>query len=106
MQVVILAGGVGARISEESSTRLKPMIEIGDGARINGGFFVRSKQVLERIARDITDRERKPLAGLAKENEFGAYMHSGFFQPMDTLRDWNHLEKSWSKGNAPRRVWA
>jgi glucose-1-phosphate cytidylyltransferase len=79
---------------------------VGDGARINGGFFVLSKSVLERIDGDITDWERKPLESLASDGELRAYAHSGFWQPMDTLRDKNHLEDLWSTGKAPWKVWS
>ena len=79
---------------------------IGDGARINGGFFVLSREVLERIDGDSTDWERRPLESLAADGELRAYPHGGFWQPMDTLRDKNHLEDLWSAGKAPWKVWA
>lgn len=79
---------------------------IGDGARINGGFFVLSREVLERIEGDSTDWERRPLESLAADGELRAYPHGGFWQPMDTLRDKNHLEDLWSAGKAPWKVWA
>lgn len=80
----------------------KPM---GDGARINGGFFVLSPNVLERIEGDMTDWERAPLEGLAADGELNAYNHNGFWQPMDTLRDRNYLEELWESGQAPWKVW-
>lgn len=79
---------------------------LGDGARINGGFFVLSKKVLERIEGDMTDWERRPLESLAADGELHAFSHSGFWQPMDTLRDKNHLEDLWSSGAAPWKVWS
>lgn len=79
---------------------------IGDGARINGGFFVLSREVLERIEGDSTDWERLPLESLAADGELRAYPHGGFWQPMDTLRDKNHLEDLWSADKAPWKVWA
>ncbi len=79
---------------------------VGDGARINGGFFVLSRGVLERIEGDMTDWERHPLESLAADGELHAYNHSGFWQPMDTLRDKNQLEELWSSGRAPWKVWA
>lgn len=79
---------------------------IGDGARINGGFFVLSKSVLERIDGDMTDWERKPLESLASDDELRAYAHSGFWQPMDTLRDKNYLEELWASGKAPWKIWS
>jgi glucose-1-phosphate cytidylyltransferase len=79
---------------------------VGDGARINGGFFVLSQSVLERIDGDMTEWERHPLESLAADGELCAYEHSGFWQPMDTLRDKNYLEELWSSGKAPWKVWA
>ena len=77
----------------------------GDGALINGGFFVLSPSVIDYIADDTTLWERQPLERLAEEGELAAYQHTGFWQPMDTLRDKNHLEELWSKGEAPWKVW-
>lgn len=77
----------------------------GDGSWINGGFFVLEPGVLERIAGDSTIFEKEPLEGLACDGELAAYKHDGFWQPMDTLRDKNHLENLWSTGNAPWKVW-
>jgi glucose-1-phosphate cytidylyltransferase len=77
----------------------------GDGLWINGGFFVLEPRIMDRIAGDATFFEKEPLEGLAKEGQLFAYKHHGFWQPMDTLRDKNHLEELWSKGNAPWKVW-
>ena len=77
----------------------------GDGALINGGFFVLSPSVIDYIADDTTLWERQPLERLAEEGELAAYQHTGFWQPMDTLRDKNHLEELWSKGEAPWKIW-
>jgi glucose-1-phosphate cytidylyltransferase len=77
----------------------------GDGAWINGGFFVFNKKVLDLIDGDETILEKKPLENLAKNNELQAYFHNGFWQPMDTMRDKALLEELWQKGNAPWRVW-
>jgi glucose-1-phosphate cytidylyltransferase len=77
----------------------------GDGAWINGGFFVLEPKILDRIAGDETFFEKEPLEGLAKEGQLVAYKHHGFWQPMDTLRDKNHLEKLWDSGKAPWKVW-
>jgi len=68
---------------------------------INGGFFVLEPQVLDYIDGDDTIWERDPLENLAKEGELSAYRHTGFWQPMDTLRDKNVLEDLWQKGIAP-----
>ncbi len=77
----------------------------GDGGLINGGFFVLSPQVLNRIAGDSTSWEQEPLMGLAAEGQLMAYEHTGFWQPMDTLREKNLLEELWSSGRAPWKRW-
>jgi glucose-1-phosphate cytidylyltransferase len=77
----------------------------GDGAWINAGFFVLQPEVFDYIAGDDTFFEREPLENLAKEQELVAYKHSGFWQPMDTLRDKNLLEELWKTGNAPWKSW-
>jgi len=78
----------------------------GDGAMINGGFFVLSPKVLERITGDDCVWEQQPLMGLAEDNQLMAYEHHGFWQPMDTLRDKVHLEELWQLGKAPWKSWA
>jgi len=77
----------------------------GDGAMINGGFFVLSPSVLSRLVDDNTVWEQEPLAGLAADGELMAYMHHGFWHPMDTLRDKIYLESLWESGKAPWKVW-
>ncbi len=77
----------------------------GDGAWINGGFFVLSPQVLSYIDGDQTYWEREPLERLAAEGNLNAYHHTGFWQPMDTLRDKTQLEELWHKGDAPWKTW-
>ena len=77
----------------------------GDGAMINGGFFVLSPEVLNRIDGDDTIWERGPLETLAADGQLAAYQHTGFWQPMDTLRDKIHLEELWATGQAPWKVW-
>ncbi|CAN8139486.1 Glucose-1-phosphate cytidylyltransferase [uncultured Thiomicrorhabdus sp.] len=77
----------------------------GDGAMINGGFFVLSPKVIERIDNDASVWEQDPLMGLAVDGELMSYKHEGFWQPMDTLRDKNHLEDLWQKGTAPWKSW-
>jgi len=79
---------------------------VGDGTWINGGFFVLEPKILDRIAGDSTFFEKEPLEGLAHDYELVAYKHSGFWQPMDTLRDKMHLEELWNSGKAPWKVWA
>jgi glucose-1-phosphate cytidylyltransferase len=77
----------------------------GDGSWVNGGFFVLEPDVLERISGEATVFEKEPMEGLARDGELVAYKHDGFWQPMDTLRDKNHLEELWSSGKAPWKVW-
>lgn len=77
----------------------------GDGGMINGGYFVMSPKVIDYIAEDATIWEQEPLRNLAADGELMAYEHHGFWQPMDTLRDKQHLEELWSSGKAPWRVW-
>lgn len=77
----------------------------GDGMYINGGFFVLSPKVIDLIDGDSTIWERKPLETLAKSNQLQAFKHDGFWQPMDTLRDKQHLEELWQSGEAPWKVW-
>lgn len=77
----------------------------GDGAWINGGFFVLEPAVIDLIEGDLTSWESTPLPILAKRNELMSYQHNGFWQAMDTLRDKHHLEDLWSKGKAPWKVW-
>ena len=78
---------------------------IGDGAWINGGFFVLSADVLHLIDEDSTLWEREPMEKLAASGELAAYKHTGFWQPMDTLREKNQLEALWESGKAPWKVW-
>ena len=77
----------------------------GDGARINGGFFVLSPKVIESIKDDSIFWEHEPMETLANNGQMNAFNHDGFWQPMDTLRDKNHLEDLWSNAKAPWRVW-
>lgn len=77
----------------------------GDGGMINAGFFVLSPRVLDLIHEDATIFERKPLDQLVEKRQLAAFQHTGFWQPMDTLRDKNHLEELWNKGQAPWKVW-
>lgn len=78
----------------------------GDGSRINGGFFVLSPSVIDYIAGDETVWEREPLERLAQEGQLSAFVHDGFWQPMDHLRDKMMLEELWGRGNAPWKIWA
>jgi glucose-1-phosphate cytidylyltransferase len=78
----------------------------GDGGLINGGFFVLSPKVIDLVKHDQVSWEREPLETLAESNQLKAFQHEGFWQPMDTLRDKNHLEELWQTGKAPWKVWA
>ena len=78
----------------------------GDGAWINGGFFVLEPRVIDYIDGDQSSWEGGPLMKLAADGELMSYQHRGFWQPMDTLREKNHLEDLWAGGRAPWKVWA
>jgi glucose-1-phosphate cytidylyltransferase len=78
----------------------------GDNSWINGGFFVLSPKVIDYIDGDTTVWEREPMEQLAREGQFSAFRHDGFWQPMDTLRDRQLLEKLWQEGNAPWKIWS
>lgn len=77
----------------------------GDGAWVNGGYFVLEPQVFDYIEGDSTVWEQEPLDELARASQLQAWKHFGFWQPMDTLRDKIYLEEIWSKGNAPWKIW-
>ena len=77
----------------------------GDGGWINGGFFVLKPEVINLVSGDTTLWEKVPLETLAKQGQLQAFFHSGFWQPMDTLRDKNHLEELWASGSAPWKSW-
>ncbi len=99
-------GRYGAIVRDSNSVlgfREKPP---GDGAWVNGGFFVLNPCVLDFINDDATAWEGAPLEALAAEGELQAFEHRGFWQPMDTLRDKQHLEQLWGSGKAPWKIWA
>ena len=77
----------------------------GDGSWINGGFFVLETGVIDYIADDSTLWEKEPMEKLAQQNQLHAFLHKGFWQPMDTLRDKVHLEELWNSGKAPWKIW-
>ena len=77
----------------------------GDGAKINGGFFVLSPKTIDLVADDNTPWEGEPLQKLAEMGELSAYIHDGFWQPMDTLREKNMLQKLWDDCAAPWKTW-
>ena len=82
--------------------REKPL---GDGAWINGGFFVLEPNVIDLIDGDATSWELEPMEALAQQGDLAAYRHEGFWQPMDTLRERNLLQAHWESGKAPWKVW-
>lgn len=77
----------------------------GDGAWINGGFFVCNPSVFDYIDGDSTVWEKKPLEDIAKDKKLAAFKHIGFWKPMDTLRDKNELEEKWNNNKAPWKTW-
>ena len=77
----------------------------GDGALINGGYFVLSPKVFDRIDGDASVWEQEPLKGLAKENQLMAFKHEGFWQPMDTYRESQDLNELWDSNKAPWKIW-
>jgi glucose-1-phosphate cytidylyltransferase len=93
-------------LSDDDATvrhfREKPQ---GDGAWVNGGFFVCEPGVIDYIEGDRTVWEREPMTNIAHDGQMVAYRHTGFWQPMDTLRDKNLLEELWAAGKAPWKVW-
>ena len=90
----------GARVREFEE---KPR---GDGRWSNGGFFVLSPAVDRHIEGDQTVWEQEPMGALARDGQLACYRHDGFWQPMDTPRDRNHLEALWDSGEAPWRTWS
>ena len=77
----------------------------GDGNWINGGYFILEPGVFDYVEGDSTVWEQEPVENLSQKNQLSAYRHSGFWQPIDTLRDKNKLEELWSAGNPPWKVW-
>ena len=95
-------GAINLDESKITSFHEKPH---GDGGWISGGFFVLSPKVIEHIEGDGTVWERGPMQRLATQGQMSAYLHRGFWQPMDTLRDKVQLEELWSSGRAPWKTW-
>ncbi len=95
-------GALDMKDRRVNSFREKPK---GDGAMINGGFFVLSPSVLSELHGDSTVWEQDPLVNLADRGELMAFEHAGFWQPMDTLRDKHLLEELWASGRAPWKKW-
>ena len=98
-------GRYGALQLEGSEVRGFTEKPLGDDGLINGGFFVLSPRCLDRIAGDDTSWEAEPLTGLAADGQLMAFAHTGFWQPMDTLREKAMLEHLWESNRAPWKVW-
>jgi glucose-1-phosphate cytidylyltransferase len=77
----------------------------GEGGWVNGGFFLLEPSVIDTIEGDDTIFEKQPLETLASSDQLRAFKHGGFWQPMDTLRDKQHLEDLWTRGTAPWKTW-
>ena len=103
---VVPPGRYGA-LEVGSDNRVERFVEkpSGDIGLINGGFFVLNRSAIDRIAGDDTSWEAEPLTSLAADGELMSWRHHGFWQAMDTLRDRNHLEEVWARGDAPWKVW-
>ena len=100
-------GRFGTLTLAEEQTRVNQFLEKpqGDGAWINGGYFAVEPVCLDYIDGDDISWEKEPLVRIAKENKLSAYKHSGFWQPMDTLRDKQYLESLWESQSPPWKVW-
>jgi glucose-1-phosphate cytidylyltransferase len=100
-------GRFGAFMLGEEQSRIQHFREKpqGDGAWINGGFFVLEPGAIDYVADDATIWEREPMQNLARDKQLCAYKHVGFWQSMDTLRDKMVLEELWSSPNPPWKVW-
>jgi glucose-1-phosphate cytidylyltransferase len=95
-------GAIDFTGSQINSFQEKPQ---GDGAWINGGYFVLSPKVIDYIKDDTTTWEKDPMERLASDSQLQSFFHDGFWQPMDTLRDKIHLEDLWQAGAAPWKTW-
>jgi glucose-1-phosphate cytidylyltransferase len=100
-------GRFGAIVLGQEQTKITSFREKpeGDGAWINGGYFVLEPEVIDLITDDTTVWEQEPLEKLAEKEQLSAFKHNGFWQPMDTIRDRNYLEDLWNKNKAPWKVW-
>jgi glucose-1-phosphate cytidylyltransferase len=100
-------GRFGALALSEGQNQISTFAEKADrdGAYVNGGYFVLDPQVIDFIEDDTVMWEHEPLAKLAELGQLSAFRHDDFWQPMDTLRDKNNLEKLWKSGEAPWKVW-
>ena len=101
-------GRFGAFSLGSDEKKISAFVEkpLGDGAWINGGFFVLDPKVIDYIPSDSEPWEKSPMQNLARDGQMAAYRHDGFWQPMDTLHDKMVLEELWKSGKAPWKVWA
>lgn len=100
------SGRFGAfRLTESTKIRGFHEKPKGDGAWVNGGFFVLEPEVMDYIEEDSTTWERQPLARLSREGQLHAWIHDGFWQSLDTLRDKNLLSDLWESGKPPWKLW-
>jgi glucose-1-phosphate cytidylyltransferase len=98
-------GRFGAIDLQDDKIRAFTEKPAGDGTWVNGGFFVLEPKVFDYLGGDDTVWEREPLEHLARQGQLSAFQHTGFWQPMDTLRDKMLLESLWAAGKAPWKVW-
>ena len=103
---VVPSGRFGAlEINEENIVTEFVEKPPGDNQRINGGFFVIDPRAIDYIKGDSSVWENEPLKNLARDGQLSSFIHDGFWQPMDTLRDKNLLEELWNSGKAPWKIW-
>lgn len=107
LTAVLPPGRFGAISLGKEQTKITQFHEKpeGDGAWINGGYFVLEPEVIDYIEDDTVMWEHEPLKKIAQDGKLAAFKHDGFWQPMDTLKDKNYLEDLWQKGKAPWKVW-
>ena len=107
LTAVTQPGRYGALKLSENMSKVQAFREkaAGDGGLINGGFFICEPQVFDLIEGDATVWEEEPMERLVAQEKLGTYWHRGFWQSMDSLRDKMVLEKQWSGGTAPWKVW-
>jgi len=100
-------GRFGAFSLDKGQARVKSFNEKpdGDGAWVNGGYFVLEPDALDYVSGDMITWEKEPMEKLAASGQLAAYRHTGFWQPMDTLRDKHVLDDLWINGQAPWKVW-
>jgi glucose-1-phosphate cytidylyltransferase len=102
---VLPPGRFGALALDKNAVRGFIEKPRGEGGWVNGGFFVLSPKVIDYIKSEYVSWEQAPMSQLANEDQLRAFEHTGFWQPMDTLREKNLLEDLWASGNAPWKQW-